>query len=97
MQTAGEYEEVAAAEAAENFLAEDLPESVFGSPKAGASMWASCLRVMHPTEVQSAIINFVRIITNTIMQGKTLELIQFDQNEAAFRLVCFASTVVPGL
>lgn len=51
VQTAGEYEEVAAAEAAENFLAEELPENVFGAPKAGAGMWASCLRVMHPTEV----------------------------------------------
>ena len=51
MQTAGEYEEIAAAEAAEAFLAEELPEHVFGCPKAGAKMWASCLRVMHPTEV----------------------------------------------
>lgn len=51
VQTAGEYEEVAAAEAAESFLAEELPENVFGAPKAGTGMWASCLRVMHPTEV----------------------------------------------
>ncbi len=51
VQTAGEYEEIAAAEAAEAFLAEELPEIVFGAPKAGARMWASCLRVMHPTEV----------------------------------------------
>ena len=51
VQTAGEYEEVAAAEAAENFLSEELPENIFGAPKAGAGMWASCLRVMHPTEV----------------------------------------------
>lgn len=75
VQTAGEYEEVAAAEAAENFLSEELPENVFGAPKAGAGMWASCLRVMHPTE------------------GKTLELVQFDQNEAAFSLaVCTFSS-----
>ena len=51
VQTAGEYEEIAAAEAAESFLAEDLPEPVFGAPKAGTRMWASCIRVMHPTEV----------------------------------------------
>lgn len=51
VQSAGEYEEVAAAEAAENFLAEELPENVFGAPKAGSGMWASCLRMMHPTEV----------------------------------------------
>ena len=48
---AGEEEQEAAAEAAEAFLSEDLPEAVFGSVKAGAGMWASCLRVMHPTEV----------------------------------------------
>ena len=53
VQTAGEYEEIAAAEAAEAFLAEDLPEQVFGAAKAGARMWASCLRVMHPTEVRN--------------------------------------------
>ena len=85
VQTAGEYEEVAAAEAAENFLAEELPENVFGAPKAGAGMWASCLRVMHPTEVFADYIS-VGLYSNTVTtQGKTLELIQFDQNEAAFR------------
>ena len=51
---AGEEEQEAAAEAAEAFLTEDLPENVFGSVKAGAGMWASCLRIMHPTEVSSA-------------------------------------------
>ena len=49
---AGEEEQEAAAEAAEAFLSEELPEAVFGSPKAGAGMWASCLRIMHPTEVR---------------------------------------------
>ena len=51
MQTAGEDEQEAAAEAAEAFLAEELPEATFGAAKAGSGMWASCLRVMHPTEV----------------------------------------------
>ena len=51
VQTAGEEEQEAAAEAAEAFLAEELPEAVFGAPKAGTGMWASCLRLMHPTEV----------------------------------------------
>lgn len=67
---AGEEEQEAAAEAAETFLSEDLPENVFGAVKAGAGMWASCLKIMHPTE------------------GKTLELVQFQQNEAAFRFGC---------
>lgn len=56
VQTAGEYEEVAAAEAAENFLSEELPENIFGAAKAGAGMWASCLRVMHPTEVSCLLV-----------------------------------------
>ena len=64
---AGEEEQEAAAEAAETFLSEDLPENVFGAVKAGSGMWASSLRVMHPTE------------------GRTLDLVQFQQNEAAFR------------
>ena len=51
VQTAGDDEQEAAAEAAEAFLAEELPEAIFGAPKAGAGMWASCVRVMHPTEV----------------------------------------------
>lgn len=51
VQSAGEDEQMAAAEAAEAFLSEDLPEVMFGSPKAGLGMWASCLRLMHPTEV----------------------------------------------
>lgn len=67
VQSAEDEEKVAAAQAAEAFLAEDLPETVFGSPKAGAGMWASCLRIMHPS------------------QGRTLDLIQLTQNEAAFR------------
>eukprot|EP00118_Oscarella_pearsei_P025484 m.308260 g.308260 ORF g.308260 m.308260 type:complete len:1220 (+) comp43647_c0_seq1:82-3741(+) len=40
----------AAAQAAEQFLAEDLPEAVFSSPKPGAAMWASCLRVVDPVQ-----------------------------------------------
>ena len=50
--TAGEEEQEAAAQAAENFLSEELPEPVFGAPKAGTGMWASCLRIMHPTEAR---------------------------------------------
>ena len=57
MQTAGEDEQEAAAEAAEAFLAEELPEATFGAAKAGSGMWASCLRVMHPTEVCGVVCN----------------------------------------
>lgn len=71
VQAASEQEQEEAARAAEAFLKEELPETVFGAPKAGPGMWASCLRLMHPT------------------QGRTLDLVQFDQNEAAFSIaVC---------
>lgn len=52
---------------AEALLSEELPDSVFGSPKAGPGMWASLLRLMEP------------------IQGATLHLHRFEQNEAAFR------------
>ena len=63
VQTAGEDEQEAAAEAAESFLAEELPEATFGAAKAGSGMWASCLRVMHPTEVGGS---WVTIVTHQL-------------------------------
>ena len=63
VQTAGEDEQEAAAEAAETFLAEELPEATFGAAKAGSGMWASCLRVMHPTEVGGS---WVTIVTHQL-------------------------------
>ena len=47
-EAAGEDEQELANEMAEAFLTENLPESVFGAPKAGAGMWASCIRLMNP-------------------------------------------------
>ena len=47
-EAAGEDEQELARDMAEDFLNENLPEAVFGAPKAGAGMWASCLRVMDP-------------------------------------------------
>ena len=52
VQAASEQEQEEAARAAEAFLKEELPETVFGAPKAGPGMWASCLRLMHPTQVR---------------------------------------------
>ena len=48
VEAAGEEERELAAEMAEAFLNEDLPESVFGAPKAGAGMWASQIRLLNP-------------------------------------------------
>lgn len=47
-EAAGEDEQELANEMAEVFLNENLPENIFGAPKAGAGMWASCIRAIDP-------------------------------------------------
>jgi len=47
-EAAGEDEQELANEMAEAFLSESLPENVFGAPKAGSGMSASCIRVLDP-------------------------------------------------
>ena len=48
IEDAQEEERELAAEMAAAFLNEDLPESVFGAPKASAGMWASNIRIINP-------------------------------------------------
>lgn len=67
MEAAGEDERELAAEMAAAFLNENLPEAIFGAPKAGSGQWASLVRLINP------------------IQGNTLDLVQLEQNEAAFR------------
>lgn len=52
-EAAGEDEKDLAKEMAEQFLREDLPESNYGAPKAGAGMWASLIRIMNPVNGQT--------------------------------------------
>ena len=66
-EAAGEDEQELANEMAEVFLNENLPENIFGAPKAGSGMWASCVRIVDP------------------MQGKSVQKIPLEQNEAAMR------------
>ncbi len=66
-EAAGPDEQELAQEMADAFLNEDLPENMFGAPKAGAGMWAGLLRLMDPIE------------------GKSLFVHRFDQNDAAIR------------
>uniref|UniRef100_A0A8D8RL10 Splicing factor 3B subunit 3 n=2 Tax=Cacopsylla melanoneura TaxID=428564 RepID=A0A8D8RL10_9HEMI len=47
-EAAEENEQELAREMAEAFLTEDLPEKIFGAPKAGPGMWASLVRVLDP-------------------------------------------------
>ncbi|KAI1285559.1 Splicing factor 3B subunit 3 [Halotydeus destructor] len=49
VEDAAPEEEESAAEMAAQFLNEELPESVFGSPKAGPGQWASIIRIIDPT------------------------------------------------
>lgn len=67
VEAAGEDERELAAEMAAAFLNENLPEAIFGAPKAGAGQWASLVRLINP------------------IQGSTLDQVQLEQNEAAFR------------
>ena len=48
VEAAGEEEQQLAAEMAAAFLQENLPEDMFGSPKAGPGMWASQIRLVNP-------------------------------------------------
>ena len=48
VEAAGEEEQQLAAEMAAAFLSDDLPEDVFGAPKAGPGMWASVIRIINP-------------------------------------------------
>lgn len=49
-EAAGEEEQELAKEMADAFLSEDLPEHLFGAPKAGPGMWASVVRILEPIE-----------------------------------------------
>ena len=48
IEAADEDERELAAEMAAQFLNEDRPEAIFGAPKAGLGMWASCVRILNP-------------------------------------------------
>uniref|UniRef100_A0A915JI41 Splicing factor 3B subunit 3 n=1 Tax=Romanomermis culicivorax TaxID=13658 RepID=A0A915JI41_ROMCU len=50
IEVAGVEEKELATEMAEAFLSENLPESNFGSPKAGAGFWASQIRIVNPVK-----------------------------------------------
>ncbi len=69
VELAAEDEQELAAEMAAQFLQDDLPEETFGVAKAGAGMWSSIIRIVHP------------------ISGKTLQMVELPQNEAAFRFV----------
>ena len=48
VEAAGEEEQQLATEMAAAFLDENLPEDMFGAPKAGPGMWASQISIINP-------------------------------------------------
>ncbi|CAB1323273.1 unnamed protein product [Coregonus sp. 'balchen'] len=50
VEAAGEDERELAAEMAAAFLNENLPEAIFGAPKAGSGQWASLVRLVNPIQ-----------------------------------------------
>lgn len=72
-EAAGEEDQELAREMSEAFLNEDLPENIFGAPKAGHGMWASTLRIMHP--VQGTTYKLLRLEQNEA--AMSLALVKF--------------------
>ena len=48
VEAAGDEDQEKAAEMAAAFLTNDLPDKVFGAPKAGPGQWASAIRILDP-------------------------------------------------
>ncbi|XP_068246982.1 splicing factor 3B subunit 3 [Palaemon carinicauda] len=61
-EAAGEEEAEVAERMAEALLSEDLPDAVFGSPKAGPGMWASLIRIIEP--IQGNTLHTIRLDQN---------------------------------
>ena len=62
MQTASHEDQATARSAAEKFLLENIPENVFGAPKAGKAQWASTIRLLDPLDKST--INLIRLEQN---------------------------------
>ncbi|KAB7499912.1 Splicing factor 3B subunit 3, partial [Armadillidium nasatum] len=61
-EAAGEEEAEVAERMAEALLSEDLPDAVFGAPKAGPGMWASLVRIIEP--IQGNTLHTIRLEQN---------------------------------
>ncbi|KAL4657067.1 splicing factor 3B subunit 3 [Arapaima gigas] len=62
VEAAGEDERELAAEMAAAFLNENLPEAIFGAPKAGSGQWASLVRLFNP--IQGTSLDVVQLEQN---------------------------------
>jgi len=83
-EAAGEDEQDLANEMAAVFLDENLPENVFGAPKAGSGNWASCIRIMDPIRGRS--VQKIKLDQNEA--AMSVCLVKFNsQPESTFCLV----------
>ncbi|KAK7070838.1 Splicing factor 3B subunit 3 [Halocaridina rubra] len=77
-EAAGEEEAEAAERMAEALLSEDLPDSIFGSSKAGPGMWASLIRIIEP--IQGNTLHTIRLEQNEA--AFSISLVKFaNQND----------------
>ena len=53
IEAADEQDKELATETAKQFLSENLPENLFGAPKAAPGMWASLVRIVDPVSLQT--------------------------------------------
>ncbi len=53
IEAADDQDKELATETAKQFLNENLPENIFGAPKAAPGMWASLVRIMDPISLQT--------------------------------------------
>ena len=62
VQSASNEDQATARTAAETFILENIPENVFGAPKAGKAQWASTIRLLDPMDKNT--INLIRLDQN---------------------------------
>ncbi|XP_074601621.1 splicing factor 3b subunit 3 [Brevipalpus obovatus] len=83
VEAAGENEQEMAAELAAAFLNEDLPESIFGAPKAGLGQWASSIRALSPITGET----FQKIELEQNEAAFSIAVVQFNPQDDAHLLV----------
>ncbi|KAJ6220955.1 hypothetical protein RDWZM_006767 [Blomia tropicalis] len=83
METAAQEDKVEVSELANAFLNENLPETIFGAPKAGPNTWASLIRVLNPKNGQT----LHRIELEQGDAAISLELCQFNIDQGQYVLV----------
>ncbi|XP_064640228.1 splicing factor 3B subunit 3 [Lineus longissimus] len=91
VEAALDEEQELAAEMAAAFLNENLPETVFGAPKAGQGMWASIIRIINP--INGETIEKIQLEQNEA--AHSISLVKFaNQGEDQFIVIGTAKELV---